>query len=117
MLAFVDAHYALALGEVPALEAAGLTGRLHAGFGRALCEAMVAWRAGEHARVVERLAPARTQLVRLGGSHAQRDLFVLILLDAALRCGNRDLARSVLAERAKQRPGSVLPGRLTPVKE
>src|SRR6202008_1698612 len=40
VLAFVDAHYALALGEVPALDERGVTGRIHAGFGRKLCEAM-----------------------------------------------------------------------------
>src|SRR5262249_48624171 len=71
VLAFVDAHYALALGEVPALYAEGRTGRLHADFGRALCEAMVAWRAKDHARVVERLAPVRKSLRQVGGSHAQ----------------------------------------------
>ena len=117
VLAFVDAHYALALGEVPALHAEGLTGRIHAGFGRALCEAMVAWRAGEHARAAGLLAPARTQLVRVGGSHAQRDLFVLILLDSAIQSGNKSLAKTILAERSQQRPSSRLPERLTAVKE
>lgn len=117
VLAFVDAHYALALGEVPALYARGSTGRIHGDFGRALCEAMVAWRGRDYARAVERLAPLRARFVRLGGSHAQRDLFVLILLDSALRSGNKTLAQAVLAERAKQRPSNVLPARLTLVKE
>jgi hypothetical protein len=117
VLAFVDAHYALALGEVPALYAQGLTGRIHADFGRALCEAMVAWRHDDPARAADLLAPVRTQLVRLGGSHAQRDLFVLILLDAALRSGRKSLAQSVASERSRQRPGGALPARLTLVKE
>ena len=117
VLAFVDAHYALALGEVPALHAQGLTGRLHAQFGRALCEAMVAWRNDDPARAADLLAPLRTQLVRVGGSHAQRDLFVLILLDAALRSGRKSLAQSVVSERARQRPRGALPARLTLVKE
>jgi tetratricopeptide (TPR) repeat protein len=117
VLAFVDAHYALALGEMPALHAGGLTGRIHADFGRALCEAMVAWRAGDHTRAADLLAPLRTQLVRVGGSHAQRDLFVLILIDAALRSGKKSLAQSVASERSRLRPGNALPARLTAVKE
>jgi hypothetical protein len=102
---------------VPAFCAHGSTARIHGDFGRALCEAMVAWRARDYTRAAERLAPLRAQLVRLGGRHAQRDLFVLILLDSALRSGNRNLARSVLSERAKRRPANVLPPRLTLVKE
>ena len=117
VLAFVDAHYALALGEVPALYGAGRTGRLHADFGRALCEGMVAWRARDFRHAAELLAPHRAKLVQVGGSHAQRDLFVLILLDSSLRSGNRTLAQAVLSERARQRPGNVLPSRLTLVKE
>ena len=112
VLAFVDAHYALALGEVPLLHAQGVTGRIHADFGRNLCEAMVAWRAKDHARVVERLAPARQSLRQVGGSHAQRDLFTLILLDSTIQSGNAGLARTVRAERARQRPAGRLPARL-----
>jgi len=112
VLAFVDAHYALALGEVPLLHAQGVTGRIHADFGRNLCEAMVAWRAKDHARVVERLAPARQSIKQVGGSHAQRDLFTLILLDSAIRSGNASLASAVRAERARQRPAGRLPARL-----
>jgi hypothetical protein len=117
VLAFVDAHYALALGEVPSLAAQGTTGRLHARFGRALCESMAAWRARDPARVADLLAPLRTELVHLGGSHAQRDLFVLILLDCALRSGKKSLAQSVIGERARLRPRGRLPERLTAVKE
>jgi tetratricopeptide (TPR) repeat protein len=112
VLAFVDAHYALALGEVPVLHAEGVTGRIHADFGRRLCEAMVAWRAKDDARVLERLAPARERLWQVGGSHAQRDLFTLILLDSATRSGHKTLAGAIRAERARQRPAGRLPERL-----
>jgi len=112
VLAFVDAHYALALGAMPPLECRSTTGRVHDSVGRALCEAMVAWRAGDHARVVARLAPVRGELRRVGGSHAQRDLFVLLLLDSALQSGERPLARTLLAERASLRPAGNLPARL-----
>jgi len=103
VLAFVDAHYAMALGEVPALEERGTSGRVHGTVGRAACEAAVAWRRKDHARVVERLAPVRQEIWRVGGSHAQRDLFTLILLDSAARTGNTALTDAVRAERASLR--------------
>jgi len=117
VMAFVDAHYALALGTVPPLEDRGTTARVHAAAGRAVCEAVVAWRGKDYAHAAALLAPARNDFWRLGGSHAQRDLFVLILLDSALKSGNRALARAVLAERAQRRPGAALPPELTAIKE
>ena len=112
VMAFVDAHYALALGEVPALGSHGTTGRVHGSIGRPLCDAMVAWRSKDHGRVVARLAPVRGELRRVGGSHAQRDLFVLLLLDSAVATGNRALADAVRAERLALRPRAWLPPRL-----
>ncbi len=109
VLAFVDAHYALALGSVPPLEERGTTARVHAAAGRAACEAAVAWRHKDHARVVEKLAPVRKGLWRIGGSHAQRDLFVLMLLDSAVRTGNAGLAATLRGDRAKSRPAGKLP--------
>jgi tetratricopeptide (TPR) repeat protein len=117
VLAFVDAHYALALGAVPSLESRGTTGRVHGAVGSALCEAAVAWRAKDHARVVARLAPVMGELRRIGGSHAQRDLFTLLLLDSARKTGARSLAGALHAERAAQRPRGRLPAQLTSVKE
>ncbi len=111
-LAFVDAHYALALREVPAPYSRGSTGRIHASVGRLLCEAMVAWRTKSHARVVELLSPVRRELRRVGGSHAQRDLFTLALIDSAARSGDKTLAGSLLAERALLRPGNPIPARM-----
>jgi len=117
VLAFVEAHYALALGEVPSLFKKGSTGKIHAKIGRALCEAMAAWRGRDYVRVTQLLGPVRQDLWRVGGSHAQRDLFVLILLACALKTGNKSLADAVLAERAALRPRGRLPEQLTAVKE
>jgi tetratricopeptide (TPR) repeat protein len=113
VLAFVDAHYALALGALPPLAERGSTARIHAAVGRALCDAMIAWRSKDHRSVVTRLAPVHAALPRVGGSHAQRDLFTLLLLDAARQTGERSLARDLLAERARRRSESRLPARLT----
>ena len=113
VLAFVDAHYALALATVPSLLEQGTTARVHGTVGRAVCEGVVAWRLKDYARAANLLAPARKELWRIGGSHAQRDLFVLLLLDCAIRSGNAELAASVRAERAAQRPNGRLPAPLT----
>jgi len=117
VMAFVDAHYALALGSVPPLEDHGTTARVHSAIGRAVCEGVVAWRGKDYARAVRLLAPVRADFRKLGGSHAQRDLFVLILLDGAIKTGNGALAKTLLAERAALRPKGKLPPELTAVKE
>jgi pentatricopeptide repeat protein len=62
------------------------------------CEAVLAYRRGEFDRAVERLAPARKQLWRIGGSHAQRDVFWQTLIDACLRGGRTEDARGFLQE-------------------
>jgi len=104
VLTFVDAHYALATGERPKRAARGTTARVHDAVGRALCEAMVAWRAEKPAEVVRKLEPVVQQLWRIGGSHAQRDLFTLLLADAARRSGNASLARGLLDARHRAVP-------------
>ena len=58
-----------------------------------------------------------SELRRIGGSHAQRDLFTLILLDAAMKTGNPALAKTLRAERAALRPNGTLPPQLTAIKE
>lgn len=117
VLPFVQAHYALALGEISPLEKQGSAKRIHAIVGEALCESMMAWRGRDYRRVSERLAPVRAELWRVGGSHAQRDLFALLLLASALKTGEKSLARTLLAERARARRNDALPAQLTSVKE
>lgn len=58
-----------------------------------VCEAVLAHRRGEFARAADLLTPARKQLWRIGGSHAQRDVFWQTLVDACLRAGRRQEAR------------------------
>lgn len=58
--------------------------------------AAIAHRKGEHAQVIDLLMPARHQLWQMGGSHAQRDLFFLILADSIMKAGRADLIDIVL---------------------
>jgi hypothetical protein len=73
---------------------------------------VVAWRLKDYARAANLLAPARKELWKIGGSHAQRDLFVLMLIDSAARSGDKALAGALLAERAVLRPGNPVPDRM-----
>jgi tetratricopeptide (TPR) repeat protein len=54
-------------------------------------QAAIAYRRGEHQRVLDVLMPARRNLWQMGGSHAQRDLFFQLLADAARRLDRRDV--------------------------
>ncbi|NNF76741.1 MAG: tetratricopeptide repeat protein [Rhizobiales bacterium] len=69
-----------------------------------LCEAMIAYEGGEHAKACDILWPIRNELSPIGGSLAQRDLFTQILIDAATRGGRLGVARSLLSERVVRFP-------------
>ncbi|MBT7760278.1 MAG: hypothetical protein HN732_23305 [Rhodospirillaceae bacterium] len=56
-----------------------------------LCEGVLAYRRGEYERAIALISPIRHDLHLIGGSHAQRDLFYQIMLDAAHRAGRKDL--------------------------
>jgi tetratricopeptide (TPR) repeat protein len=61
-----------------------------------------------HAECVRLLRPVRNSAHRFGGSHAQRDLLDLTMIEAALRDGQPGLASALAAERAAVRPLSPL---------
>lgn len=70
--------------------------------------AVQAFGRGDNARAAELLRGLRSHAHRFGGSHAQRDLIDLTLLEAALRAGDRALASGLAAERQALRPRSGL---------
>ncbi len=84
----------------------------NAGFTRevgwAVCRAIKAFGDGDFAGCVRLLRPVRGIAHRLGGSHAQRDLLDLTLLEAAIRAGQGHLARALAAERIERKPASPL---------
>ena len=118
LLAFVDAHFMMALAatgrdaDAQAMLASmatapiGTEAGIFKALGIPLCEAVLAYRHGDHGRVVDRLLPIRYELRRIGGSHAQRDLFARMLIESAIRAGRVSLARALLAERTAQKPNS-----------
>jgi len=118
ILAFIDVHFALALAAAGAPEADELleSQRAYAvadaednsliarEIGLPLSEAMVAYRSGDFVRAVDLMMPIRYHLPHMGGSHAQRDLFAMMLLDASIRAGHAGLSRSLAAERLCRMP-------------
>ena len=63
---------------------------------------------GRFAETVEALWSVRDVCHRFGGSHAQRDLVDQTLIDAAIRAGQRQLARHLLNERLLTKARSPL---------
>ncbi|MDE2515649.1 MAG: hypothetical protein KGL12_06465 [Rhodospirillales bacterium] len=62
------------------------------------CAAVLAHGQGEHARVVALLGARRAELRALGGSNAQRDVVLQMLLVSAMRSGARDLVAAMLGD-------------------
>ncbi|PDQ21382.1 peptidylprolyl isomerase [Mesorhizobium sanjuanii] len=76
--------------------------------GHPLTLAIKAFGDGNYAETVRLIRPIRAIANRFGGSHAQRDVIDLTLIEAALRSGDGALARALTAERALARPDSPL---------
>jgi hypothetical protein len=60
------------------------------------CEGLLAYARGDYALAWHRLSVAVPRMIETGGSHAQRDLFEQILLDAALKSGRLSAAQHML---------------------
>ena len=62
---------------------------------------------GEYAAAAKWLSVANPRMTEIGGSHAQRDLFGQLLLDAHLKLGNWAVARRMLEMRRIWDPDGV----------
>ncbi len=113
--AFADIHCALVwagLGDraalarlVEAFREADRAGRLPAGPGVAdLAEGLGAFAAGDYEAAIRRIEPVAGEVTRLGGSHAQRDVFEETLIQAYLRTNRGAQAAAILRRRLERRP-------------
>ncbi|RYX94226.1 MAG: tetratricopeptide repeat protein [Comamonadaceae bacterium] len=90
--------------------AAGLTEEAQAVWQRVCLPAsrgLLAHARGDHARAVDELGQALPRLVEIGGSHAQRDLFAQIHLDALIRSGHVSGAQHLLQQQLRGQPEST----------
>ncbi len=113
MMAFAKAgRTGLALAVLDAQNAAirgvGDNTRFTAEVGQAATRAISAFGEGRYAVAAELLRAVRSVAHRFGGSHAQRDLLDLTLIEAALRSGQESLAAALSAERIAAKPTSPL---------
>ncbi len=81
--------------------------------GLPLCRALAAFGEAEFETAAYTLMRIRPNAHRFGGSHAQRDILSLTLIEAALRGGQPRLARALLAERTSLKPDSPFAWHLT----
>lgn len=111
LMAFIGAQRSdLAAVTLAALErsaaGSGTNAMMAREVGLPVGRALSAFGAGRYADCVELLLPVRTHAYRFGGSHAQRDVIHLTLVEAALRAGKVRLARALIAERTQLKPAS-----------
>ena len=120
-LIFVSLHYLMALvsaggeADIEAMMAhledwaarPTTQGRITARVGLELARGMRELRRGNHDRAVKAIYPIRYEMDPLGGSHAQRDVFWMMLSDAAARGRDPRLAVSLFAERTALKPHSA----------
>jgi hypothetical protein len=71
-----------------------------------LGEGIVAFARGDYAAAVDLIGSMLSEVPRVGGSHAQRELFEDTYIVACLRAGRGDAARDRLTERLARRPSA-----------
>jgi len=71
------------------------------------CEGLYAYACGDFERAWRHLSVAMPRMAEAGGSHAQRDLFEQLLLDAALKSGRLHVAQQALELRRSADPNGV----------
>jgi hypothetical protein len=113
MMAFVGAGRSKAAAQVLAAQTRAMAGEGdNAAFtrdvGHPVSRAIEAFGQGDYGETVRLLRPVRNHANRFGGSHAQRDILDLTLIESALRLGQRPLARALAAERVAVKPTSPL---------
>ncbi len=111
---FADLHYALVAAatgsetletRLAELEAREASGKLAPGPCAAnLCRGIRAFAAGDNDSAIRILEPLMPELVRIGGSHAQRELWEDTLIVACLRAGRGDKAARMISDRLHRRP-------------
>ena len=77
-----------------------------------IARAILAFGEGKYEQAAALLLPLRHSNQVVGASHAQREIFGLYLIVAAIRAGNRSMAEALLRERATLKPGSAITERL-----
>jgi tetratricopeptide (TPR) repeat protein len=118
---FVDSHFLLALIAAGRMEKArdlvaaaqafdggsDAQRQLTQQVGVPLLEGLLAFGEGDYRKTIDSIMPVRYRYIGVGGSHAQRDMYAQVLIEAAFRDGAHELARALLSERTAAKPNSA----------
>ena len=113
MMAFIgagrhEAAQALLAAQKEAMCGSGDNAIFTREVGHAASRAIQAFGEHDDAEAIRLIRSIRTSAHRFGGSHAQRDVLDLTLIEAAFRSGQKALASALAAERHMIRPQSPL---------
>jgi hypothetical protein len=122
LYAFNDAHAMMAFvgsgrrksaqrvlaAQIDAMRRAGDNAAFTREVGHPVTLAIHAFGEGSYSETMRHLRSVRNIANRFGGSHAQRDVFDLTLIEASLRSGQQAVAAALTAERAALKPHSPL---------
>jgi tetratricopeptide (TPR) repeat protein len=113
---FADIHWALVAGAIKnealdqrlaELESLQASGKLAPGLPAIkLCRGIRAFANGDYEAAIRTLEPLMPEVVRIGGSHAQRELYEDTLIVACLRSGHSEKAREIIKHRLHHRPSA-----------
>ncbi len=113
---FADVHYTLVAAatgsgvlatRLAQMEARDADGKLAPGSSAIeLCHGIRAFAEGDNENAIRILEPLMPAVVRIGGSHAQRELWEDTLIVACLRAGRRDKATKMISDRLRRRPSA-----------
>jgi len=111
MMAFVGADRRRAAAAVLAAQAAAMerdddNAMFTRDVGQPVTLAIKAFAERDYAEAIRLLRPVRNIASRFGGSHAQRDLLDLTLIQAAIQSNQGQLASALIAERTDAKPAS-----------
>jgi hypothetical protein len=95
------------------LDSGGTNAMMTRDVGLPVCRAIQAFGRGNYSTTIEELMPVRQIAHRVGGSHAQRDVLSLTLIEAAMRAKHVPLARALAFERTELKPTSPFNWSLT----
>jgi hypothetical protein len=105
LLAAATGHQAVLDERLRAIEQRLASGKLAAGpVVPAVCRALGAFARQDFAACASELEPVLADVVRIGGSHAQREIIEDTFVVALIRSGNLPRARTLLDQRLHRRP-------------
>jgi hypothetical protein len=105
-----EAAKTLLEAQQAAVEAGGDNAGFTRDIGLPATRGILAFADGDYRTAADLLGPLRAIAHRFGGSHAQRDVIDLTLIEAAIRSGDREKATKLAQERMVARPHSPLSG-------